>query len=73
MTRWRLTAFAAAALLAVAAVPARAQDKLVVDIWGGNWRDGANEAIAKEFETHRDAGRVHHRRHDRPPDQGEDQ
>ncbi|HZS83945.1 MAG TPA: ABC transporter substrate-binding protein [Stellaceae bacterium] len=49
MTRWRLTAFAAAALLAVAAVPARAQDKLVVDIWGGNWRDGANEAIAKEF------------------------
>ena len=37
-------------LLALASTTTlRAQDKLIVDIWGGNWRDGANEAIATEF------------------------
>ena len=47
-------ALRSAAVLAIGAIllvatPLRAQDKLVVDIWGGNFRDGANEAIAKEF------------------------
>ncbi|MBV9053754.1 MAG: extracellular solute-binding protein, partial [Hyphomicrobiales bacterium] len=47
-------ALRSAAVLAIGAMllataPLRAQDKLVVDIWGGNFRDGANEAIAKEF------------------------
>ncbi|MBV8447214.1 MAG: ABC transporter substrate-binding protein, partial [Hyphomicrobiales bacterium] len=47
-------ALRSAAVLAIGAMllataPVRAQDKLVVDIWGGNFRDGANEAIAKEF------------------------
>ncbi len=42
----------AAAVVAAAVLggsPLRAQEKLVVDIWGGNFRDGANEAIATEF------------------------
>jgi len=40
---------AATALAAVLVGPLQAQEKLVVDIWGGNFRDGANEAIAAEF------------------------
>lgn len=36
-------------MLVLAANGADAQQKLVVSIWGGNWRDGANEAIATEF------------------------
>jgi putative spermidine/putrescine transport system substrate-binding protein len=35
--------------VAMAACPASAQEKLTISIWGGNWRDGANEAIAQEF------------------------
>ena len=47
-------ALRSAAVLAIGAIllvatPLRAQDKLVVDIWGGNFRDGANEAIAKSL------------------------
>jgi putative spermidine/putrescine transport system substrate-binding protein len=45
----RSVAALAVGALIFAASPLRAQDKLVVDIWGGNFRDGANEAIAKEF------------------------
>jgi putative spermidine/putrescine transport system substrate-binding protein len=45
----RRLAALSAALFALAAGPALAQDKLVVSIWGGNWRDGANEAIASVF------------------------
>ena len=45
--RW--LAATAVAAIGLAASPLHAQDKLVVDIWGGNFRDGANEAIAKEF------------------------
>jgi putative spermidine/putrescine transport system substrate-binding protein len=39
----------ASIMLLVAANMAEAQQKLVVSIWGGNWRDGAKEAIATEF------------------------
>jgi putative spermidine/putrescine transport system substrate-binding protein len=38
-----------AVLIMLAGNSAAAQDKLVVSIWGGNWRDGANTAIAAEF------------------------
>jgi len=31
------------------AVPAQAQDKLVISIWGGSWRDLVAEAVAKKF------------------------
>jgi putative spermidine/putrescine transport system substrate-binding protein len=31
------------------AVPAQAQDKLVVSIWGGSWRDLVAETVAKKF------------------------
>jgi putative spermidine/putrescine transport system substrate-binding protein len=30
-------------------VPAHAQDKLVVSIWGGSWRDLIAETVAKKF------------------------
>ncbi len=44
MKRWLL------ALAVVAfAVPAQAQDKLVVSIWGGSWRDLVAETVAKKF------------------------
>ena len=35
-------------ILAIA-VPAKAQDKLVVSIWGGSWRDLVAETVAKKF------------------------
>ncbi|MGH7153871.1 MAG: hypothetical protein ACREF3_08060, partial [Acetobacteraceae bacterium] len=44
-----MLAAVAAGVLALAVQPALAKDALVVDMWGGNWRDGANEAIAQEF------------------------
>ena len=44
MKRLLLTLFA----LAVA-VPAHAQDKLVVSIWGGSWRDLVADTVAKKF------------------------
>lgn len=31
------------------ALPARAQDKLVVSIWGGSWRDLVAETVARKF------------------------
>jgi putative spermidine/putrescine transport system substrate-binding protein len=38
------------ALFALAiAVPAHAQDKLVVSIWGGSWRDLVRDTVAKKF------------------------
>ncbi|HLI11905.1 MAG TPA: ABC transporter substrate-binding protein [Alphaproteobacteria bacterium] len=49
MFRFTSLAAACAVALILSPVAARAQDKLVVSIWGGNWKDGANEAIAKEF------------------------
>src|ERR1700730_1930222 len=44
MKRFLLALF----VLAVA-VPAQAQDKLVVSIWGGSWRDLVAETVAKKF------------------------
>lgn len=45
----RLTCLTAVMVLWFGAGVAQAKDKLVVSIWGGNWRDGAKEAIATEF------------------------
>jgi putative spermidine/putrescine transport system substrate-binding protein len=45
----RMKGLLAAAILLAGTGIASAQDKLVVSIWGGNWRDGAQEAIATEF------------------------
>src|SRR5258706_2358656 len=44
MKRWLLALF-----VLVSAVPAHAQDKLVVSIWGGSWRDLVAETVAKKF------------------------
>src|SRR6201747_1171853 len=44
MKRFLLALFA----LAIA-MPAQAQDKLVVSIWGGSWRDLIAETVAKKF------------------------
>jgi putative spermidine/putrescine transport system substrate-binding protein len=44
MKRWLLALF-----VLVAAMPAHAQDKLVVSIWGGSWRDLVAETVAKKF------------------------
>src|ERR1700740_718391 len=44
MKRFLLALFA----LAIA-VPAQAEDKLVVSIWGGSWRDLVAETVAKKF------------------------
>jgi putative spermidine/putrescine transport system substrate-binding protein len=43
MKRWLL------ALFVLVTVPAHAQDKLVVSIWGGSWRDLVAETVAKKF------------------------
>jgi len=45
----RLKYVLAAAILLAAVDVSQAQQKLVVSIWGGNWRDGVKEAIATEF------------------------
>jgi putative spermidine/putrescine transport system substrate-binding protein len=38
------------ALIALSiAIPAQAQDKLVVSIWGGSWRDLVRDTVAKKF------------------------
>src|SRR5258705_10976575 len=38
------------ALFALAiAVPAQAEDKLVISIWGGSWRDLVAETVARKF------------------------
>jgi putative spermidine/putrescine transport system substrate-binding protein len=44
MKRFLLALFAFAI-----AVPAHAQDKLVISIWGGSWRDLVAETVAKKF------------------------
>ena len=44
MKRFLLVLFALAL-----AVPAHAQDKLVVSIWGGSWRDLVADTVAKKF------------------------
>jgi putative spermidine/putrescine transport system substrate-binding protein len=44
MKRFLLALFAMAI-----AVPAQAQDKLIVSIWGGSWRDLVAETVAKKF------------------------
>src|SRR3954463_12135822 len=48
MKRFWLALFAVAFALAIA-VPAQAQDKLVISIWGGSWRDLVAETVAKKF------------------------
>jgi len=45
----RLKYLMAAAILLAASGVSEAQQKLVVSIWGGNFRDGAKEVIATEF------------------------
>ncbi len=47
--RIRMKGLLAAAMLLAGVGIASAQGQLVVSIWGGNWRDGAKEAIATEF------------------------
>src|ERR1700761_6621806 len=47
MRRFWLALVALFALLP--GVPAQAQDKLVVSIWGGSWRDLIAETVAKKF------------------------
>src|ERR1700742_1235534 len=44
MRRFLLAVFAL-----LIAVPAQAQDKLVISIWGGSWRDLVAETVAKKF------------------------
>ena len=44
MKRFLLALFALAM-----AVPAQAQDKLVISIWGGSWRDLVAETVARKF------------------------
>ena len=46
MRRFLLARFAFAIVALAIAVPAQAQDKLVVSIWGGSWRDLVAEAVA---------------------------
>ena len=47
MKRLSVLAFGFALLLL--SFPAAAQDKLVVSIWGGSWRDLVAETVAKKF------------------------
>jgi putative spermidine/putrescine transport system substrate-binding protein len=44
MKRWLLALFVIAF-----ALPAQAQDKLVISIWGGSWRDLVADTVAKKF------------------------
>jgi putative spermidine/putrescine transport system substrate-binding protein len=48
MKRFLLAVFALAFALPLA-LPAHAQDKLVVSIWGGSWRDLVADTVAKKF------------------------
>jgi putative spermidine/putrescine transport system substrate-binding protein len=45
----RLSVLVTTLLLFALALPARAEDKLVVSIWGGSWRDLVAETAAKQF------------------------
>ena len=47
MKRLSILAFGIGVLLL--SFPAAAQDKLVVSIWGGSWRDLVAETVAKKF------------------------
>jgi putative spermidine/putrescine transport system substrate-binding protein len=49
MVSRRSIALAVFAVLTGGIGNAHAQDKLVVSIWGGNWKDGADKVIASEF------------------------
>lgn len=49
MRSTRLYALAALAIAVAVAGPARAQEPLLVSMWGGNWKDGAEQAIATAF------------------------
>src|SRR6266576_2378302 len=48
MKRFWLALFAVVFALAIA-IPAQAQDKLVISIWGGSWRDLVADTVAKKF------------------------
>ena len=51
---------------------ALAADKLVISSWGGSWKDLIEQTVAKKFNADTGArGRVHHRRHHRPAQQGQ--
>ena len=45
----RLSVLAFGFGLMLLSFPAAAQDKLVVSIWGGSWRDLVAETVAKKF------------------------
>src|SRR5262249_44864039 len=45
----RICMIIAALALLLAPIPAMAQDKLVVSVWGGSWRDMADNFIGKKF------------------------
>jgi putative spermidine/putrescine transport system substrate-binding protein len=45
----RLLTWLGAAAIALTAMPALAQDKLVISIWGGSWRDMVANTAAKKF------------------------
>ena len=45
----RLLTLLGAAAIALTAMPALAQDKLVISIWGGSWRDMVANTAAKKF------------------------
>src|SRR3977135_1902797 len=45
----RLSVLALGFGLLLLSFPAAAQDKLVVSIWGGSWRDLVAETVAKKF------------------------
>jgi putative spermidine/putrescine transport system substrate-binding protein len=45
----RISTLAIVLVLALQALPAAAQDKLVVSIWGGSWRDLVADTAAKKF------------------------
>jgi len=45
----RLSMALGALALLLTSIPATAQDKLVVSIWGGSWRDMAANIIGKKF------------------------
>ena len=49
MRRFWLASFALAIASLAIVLPAQAQDKLVISIWGGSWRDLVAETVAKKF------------------------
>ena len=49
MKRISLIVFALACALLLAPLPAQAQDKLVISVWGGSWKDMVAEIVGKRF------------------------